>query len=327
MDLGVERHDAVVEHLGRAGDLLDGRDRDARLGDEPSPCPPTTPARSRARAGRARSRPGRSCRTPTAAPACSRAPPSWSCSRGSTCAGRGGARPSLMRSCNVSSVSSGRTGTDSWARIGPSSTSSVREVHRAACHLHPGRERVAHRVPALERRQQRRVRVDDRARGTRRAPPATRIVPKPAIATRSTSWRFSASTTRCVYASRSKSAPNDSRSTASTGDARGLGPLDGARTGGRRRPPRSGARRRAMTAESSRFPTRGPRAVACSHAIPGRRWNSWGMKSPIGVRASEILAIGSDPWWAALGARTMRPSQAVDRRHQWISASSLAAIR
>src|SRR5262249_14301537 len=39
-----------------------------------------------------------------------------------------------------------------------------RDVHGAAGDLHAERQRVSHRVPALERRQQRRVRVDDAPR-------------------------------------------------------------------------------------------------------------------------------------------------------------------
>ena len=64
-----------------------------------------------------------------------------------------------MRSCNVSSVSSSSTGTASWARIGPESTSSVTRCTVQPGDLHAGGERVAHRVPALERGQQRRMRV------------------------------------------------------------------------------------------------------------------------------------------------------------------------
>ena len=48
-------------------------------------------------------------------------------------------------------MSSGRTGTASWARIGPASTSSGGDVHRAAGDLHAVGERVLDRVPARER--------------------------------------------------------------------------------------------------------------------------------------------------------------------------------
>ena len=69
----------------------------------------------------------------------------------------------LIRSCSVSSVSPARTGTASWARIGPASISSV-----ARCTVHPrlghaGGQGVAHAVPARERRQQGGVGVQDPA--------------------------------------------------------------------------------------------------------------------------------------------------------------------
>ena len=86
---------------------------------------------------------------------------------------------SLMRSCSVSSVSSSSTGTASWARIGPESTSSVTRCTVRPGDLHARRERVAHRVPALERR------AAARDACSRPAPPKAstngfeRIVPKP----------------------------------------------------------------------------------------------------------------------------------------------------
>ena len=67
----------------------------------------------------------------------------------------------FIRSCSVSSVSPGSTRTASWARIGPASTSRVDDVDGDARDLHPGGERIAHRMPAREGRQQRRVGVDD----------------------------------------------------------------------------------------------------------------------------------------------------------------------
>ena len=69
------------------------------------------------------------------------------------------------------------------------------QVHGTAGDLHARGQRVVHRVPALERGQQRRMRVHDRVRDTRRGSAGRGSVPKPAMATRSTSYFCSTSTT------------------------------------------------------------------------------------------------------------------------------------
>src|SRR4026208_2121510 len=88
----------------------------------------------------------------------------------------------LIRSWRVSTVSPARTGTASWARIGPASSSMVatwtghpgtftpapraalelhgRDVDGAPGHLHAGLEGVPHGMGSLERRQERRVGVE-----------------------------------------------------------------------------------------------------------------------------------------------------------------------
>ena len=67
----------------------------------------------------------------------------------------------LIRSCSVASSSSGSTATAACARIGPVSTPSSTTITVQPVTLHAVRERVPHAVRAGERRQQRRVGVDD----------------------------------------------------------------------------------------------------------------------------------------------------------------------
>ena len=63
----MQRLDAAVHDLGKAGQLGDVAHRDAGRRRSPWPCRRSRPARRRPAAAPRRTRPGRSCRTPTAA--------------------------------------------------------------------------------------------------------------------------------------------------------------------------------------------------------------------------------------------------------------------
>ena len=62
VDLGVERLDAAVEHLGEAGQVADVADCRGRRRAVPGRCLRWRPVLRRGRRGRGRSRRGRSCR-------------------------------------------------------------------------------------------------------------------------------------------------------------------------------------------------------------------------------------------------------------------------
>ena len=83
-----------------------------------------------------------------------------------------------------------------------------------------------------------------------------RIVPKPAIATRSTSWRSSAATTSLVYATRSKAGPKSVRSTSSARDPGLAGDVERAARAVGEHDRRPGGRGRASPGGWCRFPKR-----------------------------------------------------------------------
>ena len=189
-----------------------------------------------------------------------------------------------MRSCSVSSVSSGRTGTASWARIGPVVDLEGGEVHGAAGDLHARGQRVVHRVPALERRQQRGMGVDDPAgegvvdrlgEDGAEAGHRHQVDVVAARARRRTSW---------VYATRSKSAPKLVRSTSSAATpassaiaeraARAVGEHDRDGQVGVEHGAQDGAAPRCQHRETA-------------HACESSR------EAPAGTGASRILAMGS----------------------------------
>src|SRR5215213_6496258 len=122
----------------------------------------------------------------------------------------------LIRSWSVSTVSPGSTATASWATMGPASTSAVTTwtVHpvtsapasRAACTaFHPGKAGSSDGW------------VFSTWPGKASTKAGDRMVPKPAMATRSTSASRRAAMTRSVYRGRSKSLPKLSRRSCATG--------------------------------------------------------------------------------------------------------------
>ena len=94
-----------------------------------------------------------------------------------------------MRAASDSTVSSGSTGTAACSDDRPGVELLGDEVHRAARHLHAVRQRLPLRVDARERRQQRRVDVEDRRAETRstNTGPSSRM--NPARQTRPTRGR------------------------------------------------------------------------------------------------------------------------------------------
>ena len=188
----MERLHPAVEHLGEARHGGDVRDRQARLAegsrraagrDELEPVADEAPARTP---------PGRSCRRPRGARGAGRAatrppPPRRSRRAGrrlatstaparSSATARGSSRCStaLIRSWSVASSSPGEDRDRLLGTIGPPSSVSSTRWTVAPVTATPCGERVADRVGARERRQERRVRVEDPAARTRRAPPARR---------------------------------------------------------------------------------------------------------------------------------------------------------
>ena len=181
----MERLDPAVEHLRDAGDGGDVGHRQAGVAQRRAPCRRSTPARSRGRRGPrpsvdepglvrdrqqraprrrdARRRParGRARRRPSARPS--------SAPARSSATARGSSRCSTarIRSWRVASSSPGRIGTASWATIGPpSSVASTRwTVQPVTAHAVASASRDG--VGARERRQERRVGVEDPARRTR----------------------------------------------------------------------------------------------------------------------------------------------------------------
>ena len=148
VDARVERLHAPAEHLRRGRDVLDALDRQAdgleRGRSVPArhepPAERDEPARERVQAGLV---PGGD----------QRAHSSLTTSGSSRCS------TDLIRSCRVSGVSPGRTGTRSCASTGPLSTPSSTQVHRRARLVDAGGELLLHRVRAGKGRQQRRVDV------------------------------------------------------------------------------------------------------------------------------------------------------------------------
>ena len=190
VDPRMERLDPAVEHLREAGHGGDVGDRQAGVAQRPgraagrdeleaaarpargpsSTRPVLSDTDRRARRGRgtaasARSRSSRTCRPSAAtesAPARSR-PTARGSRRCST---------ARIRAWRVSSSSPGRIGTASWATIGPPSRVASTRWTVQPVTVDAVGERVAHRVGARERRQERRMGVEDPVRVRRQDPRA-----------------------------------------------------------------------------------------------------------------------------------------------------------
>ena len=210
---GMERLDPAVEHLREAGDRRDVRDREPGLaqGARRAAGADQLPAARDEAAGRASARPvlsdtDRRARRGTGAPA--------STARGSTrgasgavgradrageqggdrrAAAAGARRDGCGRAASPRRRRAGPS-TASCATIGPPSSVASTRWTVTPVTATPGGERVAGRVEPRERRQQRRVDVEDPACRTRRAPPGP------------TSRRYPASTTASGATARSVSA-------------------------------------------------------------------------------------------------------------------------
>ena len=166
----VQRLHPAVQALGEAGHLLDRGDRDAGVGDRP---------RGRAGgheldAGRVQAA-GQLLQAGLVVDAEQRAADRravghrelflvrsavTSCATVSTSSSRS---TTLMRSCSLASSSPGGTGDLALRDDRPGVDARVDQVHGAPVTLHAGGQRVAHGVRAGERRQQRRVGVDQPA--------------------------------------------------------------------------------------------------------------------------------------------------------------------
>ena len=175
VDLGVQGLDPPAEHLGRAGHLRHLEVGDARLGQLGRRCCRWRPAPTPGPRDPGPARPGPPCRRRTAGPSrrhlrssawhrCrsslldrSRAstprPASSSPRAQATVAGYRLRSTTLMRSCSVSSVSPGRTGTDLLGQDRPGIHLEGGQVHGASGLGDAGGQGVAHPVPAREGRQ------------------------------------------------------------------------------------------------------------------------------------------------------------------------------
>ena len=193
MDPRVERLDAAVEHLREAGDRRDVGDGQAGRRAGRARCRRWRRARSRGRRDRGRGRPGpvlsetdeqRPARTGSRHPR-----PRWRDRRRAgrlASAQRAGEQPSRrprgssrcstgwIRAASASSSSPGRTGTASWATIGPPSSVASTRWTVTPVTATPAASASRDAVQARERRQQRRVDVEDPAGEGGRGPPARR---------------------------------------------------------------------------------------------------------------------------------------------------------